>query len=58
VGVVFKGSGFYKTDSKILKDRVRSLNKERQKDNEALLDGDVASFNDQSDSTTKKILEA
>ncbi len=58
VAVVFKGSGFYKTDSQLVKDRVRSLNNERQKDNEALLDGDVSSFVEQSDSTTKKVLEA
>lgn len=58
VGIVFKGAGFYKTDAKMLKDRVRNLNKERQKDNEALLDGDVGSFVEQSDSTTKKVLEA
>lgn len=59
VGIILKGSGFYKTDSAAqLKDRVRSLNQERQKDNEALLDGDVKSFVEQSDSTTKKVLEA
>lgn len=58
VGVVYKGSGFYKTDSKQLKDRVRSLNKERQKDNQALLDGDVGSFVEQSEQTTTKVLEA
>lgn len=58
VGVVYKGSGFYKTDSKQLKDRARSLNKERQKDNEAILDADVTSFVEQSEQTTKKVLEA
>lgn len=58
VGIVFKGSGFYQTDNSHLKDRVRSLNQERQKDNEALLDGDVGSFVEQSDSTTNKVLEA
>lgn len=59
VGIIFKGSGFYKTDSgNQLKDRARSLNKERQKDNQAILDGDVKSFVEQSDSTTKKVLEA
>ena len=57
VGVVFKGSGFYKNDSKY-KDQVRTLNKERQKDNEALLDGDVGGFVDQSDATDKKVLGA
>ncbi len=59
VGVVLKGSGFYKTDSaQGLKDRLRGLNNERQKDNQALLDGDVKSYVEQSDSTTKKVLEA
>jgi len=58
VGVVFKGSGFYKTDNSQVKDRVRSLNKERQKDNQALLDGDVGSFVEQSEQTTTKVLEA
>lgn len=58
VGVVFKGSGFYKTDNQQVKDRVRGLNKERQKDNEALLDGDVGSFVEQSEQTTTKVLEA
>lgn len=58
VGVVFKGSGFYRTDQTILKDRVRSLNKERQVDNQAILDGDSKSYVKQSESTTKKILEA
>ncbi len=58
VGIVFKGSGFYQTDNSHLKDRVRNLNNERQKDNEAILDGDVGSYVEQSDSTTKKVLEA
>lgn len=59
IGVVFKGSGFYKTDNNDrVKDRARSLNHERQKDNQALLDGDVKSFVDQSESTTKKVSEA
>lgn len=58
VGVVFKGSGFYATDSQHLKDRARSLNNERQKDNEAILDGDIGSFVEQSDATTTKVLEA
>ncbi len=59
VAVVLKGSGFYKTDTgQGLKDRLRNLNNERQKDNEALLDGDVKGFVEQSDSTTKKVLEA
>ena len=58
VGVVFKGSGFYKTDNQQIKDRARSLNKERQKDNQALLDGDVGSFVEQSEQTTTKVSEA
>jgi putative FmdB family regulatory protein len=58
VGIVYKGSGFYKTDNTQLKDRARSLNQERQKDNEALLDGDVGSFVEQSESTTTKVQEA
>ena len=56
VGIVFKGSGFYKTDSgDRIKDRARSINKERQKDNQALLDGDVKSFVKQSENTSKKV---
>lgn len=58
IGIVYKGSGFYKTDNTQLKDRARSLNHERQKDNEALLDGDVGSFVEQSESTTTKVQEA
>ncbi len=58
VGIQFKGPGFYKTDSSLVKDRVRSLNKERQKDNECILDGDVKNYASQSDSTTQKVLEA
>lgn len=58
VGVHFKGPGFYKTDSTLVKDRVRGLNKERQKDNECILDGDVKRYAEQCDSTTKKVIEA
>lgn len=58
VGVVFKGSGFYTTDNKQVKDRARALNKERQKDNQALLDGDVGGYVKQADSTSKKVSEA
>jgi len=57
VGVVFKGSGFYRND-KNFKDQVRSYNKERQVDNQAILDGDVKGFVEQSESTTKKIMES
>ena len=55
VGIVFKGAGFYTTDNQKVKDQARSLNKERQKDNQALLDGDVVSYVKQSDSTTAKV---
>lgn len=58
VGIVYKGSGFYSTDNNRLKDRARSINKERQTDNQALLDGDVGSYVSQSESTDKKIQEA
>lgn len=55
VGIVFKGPGFYTTDNKTKKDRARALNQERQKDNQALLDGDVKSYVEQSESTTQKV---
>ena len=58
VGVMFKGSGFYKTDVQSKKDRARSLNKERQVDNQAILDGDVSSYVKQSEKTTKKVAES
>jgi putative FmdB family regulatory protein len=58
VGIVLKGSGFYSTDNGRLKDRARSINKERQTDNQALLDGDIGSYVAQSESTDKKIQEA
>jgi putative FmdB family regulatory protein len=59
VGIVFKGSGFYKTDSQErAKDKARMINRERQKDNEAILDRDVKSYVNQSESTTQKIQEA
>lgn len=57
VGIVFKGSGFYTTDSKNIKERARKINQERQKDNQALLDGDVGGFVDQAEKTDKKIAE-
>ncbi|MGR6835136.1 FmdB family zinc ribbon protein [Syntrophomonas erecta] len=57
VGIMFKGSGFYCTDHNRIKDQARSLNKERQKDNQALLDGDVKGFVEQSESTTKKVMD-
>lgn len=58
IGIVLKGSGFYKTDNReALKDVARSVNKERQKDNQALLDGDVSGYVAQAESTDKKIAE-
>lgn len=57
IGIVFKGSGFYKTDNS-LKDKARALNKERQVDNQAILDGDVKGFVEQSERTDKKAAEA
>ena len=56
VGIQFKGSGFYKNDA-IEKDKVRQLNKERQRDNECLLDGDVKNYASQAESTTKTVIE-
>ncbi len=53
VAIMFKGSGFYQND-KSAKNKVRELNKERQKDNQAILDGDVKGFVSQSDSTDSK----
>ncbi len=58
IGIAFKGPGFYTTDNKALKDRARSINKERQKDNEAILDKDVKSYVKQSEETSRKIQEA
>jgi putative FmdB family regulatory protein len=59
VGIVFKGSGFYKTDSSNrTKEKARALNQERQKDNEALLDKDVKAYVNQSESTAQKVQEA
>ncbi|NLB52717.1 MAG: transcriptional regulator [Syntrophomonadaceae bacterium] len=56
VGIVLKGPGFYKTDSgSAAKAKARMINQERQKDNEALLDGDVGGYVDQAESTTNKI---
>lgn len=57
VGIVFKGSGFYSTDQQKTKDQARQLNKERQKDNQAILDGDVSGFVKQSEQTSKKVAE-
>jgi len=57
VGVVFKGSGFYKTDAQQVKEKYRELNKERQKDNQAILDGDIGGFVKQSEATTQKVSE-
>lgn len=58
VGVLFKGSGFYKTDVKSKIDQARSRNQERQTDNQAILDGDVPSYTAQSEATTKKLADS
>jgi putative FmdB family regulatory protein len=59
VGIVFKGSGFYATDSpNRIKSEARAVNQERQKDNQALLDGDVKGYVQQSESTDKKVAGA
>lgn len=57
VGIMFKGSGFYQTDSKAAKARARELNKERQQDNQAILDGDIKGYVSQSDKTDSKVSE-
>ncbi len=54
-GVIFKGKGYYTTDHTKGKALARQLNKERQIDNEALLDGDVKGFNEQSDKTNENL---
>lgn len=58
VGITFKGPGFYSTDHSARKERARAINKERQKDNQAILDKDIKSYVKQSEETTKKIQEA
>lgn len=58
IGIVFKGSGFYTTDTRMAKDRARQINQERQKDNQALLDGDIKSYVEQAEKTDLKIKEA
>lgn len=58
IGIAFKGPGFYCTDNRAVKDRARAINKERQKDNEAILDKDIKSYVKQSEETTRKIQEA
>ena len=57
IGIVFKGSGFYCTDHRNVKEQARAVNRERQKDNQALLDGDVGGYVKQSEQTDKKIAE-
>ncbi|MGI6487316.1 MAG: transcriptional regulator [Syntrophomonadaceae bacterium] len=57
VGIIFKGPGFYCTDHRNVKERARAVNRERQKDNQALLDGDVGGYVKQSEQTDKKIAE-
>ncbi|SHG51606.1 putative regulatory protein, FmdB family [Thermosyntropha lipolytica DSM 11003] len=58
IGIVFKGSGFYTTDTRMAKDRARQINQERQKDNQALLDGDIKSYVEQAEKTDINIKEA
>jgi len=54
-GVVFKGTGYYTTDYTKAKTLARKLNKERQIDNEAILDGDIKGFNEQVDRTNVEV---
>ncbi len=54
-GVVFKGTGFYTTDYTKAKALARKVNKERQVDNEAILDRDIKGFNQQVDKTNLEI---
>ena len=56
-GVIFKGTGFYTTDYTKAKSLARKVNKERQTDNEAILDGDVKGFNQQVDKTNAELKE-
>ena len=56
VGIHFKGSGFYSTD-KAGKNALRKMNDERQKDNQAILDGDIKGYNQQAKETDNKIAE-
>ena len=55
IGVVFKGSGFYSTDHMNMKKKARALNQVWQRDNQALLDGDVKGFNEQAAATDQKV---
>ncbi|MGE5417726.1 MAG: FmdB family zinc ribbon protein [Acidobacteriota bacterium] len=57
VAVIFKGSGFYNTDTRDLKEKARKLNKERQGESQALADGDLGSFVKESDKIEKKLAE-
>lgn len=57
VGIMFKGAGFYNTDIKAAKAQARELNKERQKDNQAILDSDIKGYVSQSDKTDTKVSE-
>ena len=57
VGIHFKGSGFYSTDTTNKKKALRKMNQERQKDNQAILDGDIKGYNQQAKATDQKIAE-
>jgi len=55
VSIVFKGSGFYTTDHTQKENRARAINEERQRDNQAILDGDIKGYVEQSESTDRKV---
>ena len=56
-GVVFKGTGFYTTDYTKAKTLARKVNKERQVDNEAILDRDIKSYNQQAKNTSSELTD-
>jgi putative FmdB family regulatory protein len=57
VGIQFKGSGFYATDTAAKKNALRKVNQERQTDNQALLDGDVKNYHRQAQATDQKLAD-
>lgn len=57
VAIIFKGPGFYTTDTRDKKEKARKLNQERQAESQALADGDVSSFLMESDKADKRIAE-
>lgn len=54
VAVVFKGQGFYTTDNRDRKEKARKLNEMRQREGQALADGDVSSYISESDKTDRE----